>query len=77
MYLILHQNGLKTTKKRLKEWYTNNNIEIISEKELLKELVLYLYNEDNTRSYRTIAELCEEQGYDIKKDKVSKIIKEG
>ena len=74
---ILHQNGMKTTKKRLKEWYKNNNIEIISEKELLKELVLYLYNEDNTRSYRTIAELCEEQGYDIKKDKVSKIIKEG
>ena len=68
---------MKTTKKRIEDWYTKNNIEIISEKEIIKELVIYLKNEDNSRSYRTIAELCEEQGYDIKKDKVSKIIKEG
>jgi hypothetical protein len=72
---ILHQNGMKTTKKRLKEWYTNNNIEIVSDKDLLKELVLYLKNEDNSRGYKKIAKLCKEQGYDITPNTVKNILK--
>ena len=75
MYLILHKNGMKTTKKRLKEWYKNNNIEIISEKEIIKELVIYLKNEDNSRGYKKIANLCKEQGYDVPTNTVKNILK--
>jgi len=72
---LLHQNGIKTTKKRLKEWYTNNKIEIVSDKDLLKELVIYLKNEDNSRGYKKIAKLCKEQGYDITPNTVKNILK--
>ena len=71
----MHEAGLKTTKKRIEDWYTKNNIEIISEKEIIKELVIYLKNEDNSRGYKKIANLCKEQGYDVPPNTVKNILK--
>ena len=72
MYLILHQNGMKTTKKRLKEWLIRNNKPFKVKADETKKLIIQLKEEDPNRSYREISRICTERGLPVTKDTVTK-----
>lgn len=71
---LLHNNGMKTTKKRLIEWLIRNNKPFKVKAEETKKLIIQLKEEDPNRSYREISRICTEKGLPATKDTVKKTL---
>ena len=67
--------GIKTKKKTLINWLEDNGLEYITDKEYRNNLILSLYDEDNTRSIRNIIKVLKDN-YNIMvaKNTVRKVI---
>lgn len=71
---VLHDNGMKTTKKRLTEWLIRNNKPFKVKADETKKLIIQLKEEDPNRSYREISRICTERGLPVTKDTVKKTL---
>lgn len=68
--------GIKTTKKTLIKWLDSNNFEYVTKKDFRDKTIIYYYTEDSNRSSREISQLCKQDGVNVKKDTVIKVINE-
>ena len=71
----MKQNGVKITKSRLTAFCNKYNYNLPSESDIRDKRVLELYNKENIRSCRAIAEICNEEGIKVGKTTVSTIIR--
>ena len=67
--------GLNTTPKSLKAWLDVYGIPYQTNKDVRNELVLKLYDEDNTRSCRDIEELCKQNNISVSYRTILRLLK--
>lgn len=73
---LLKEKGINTTKSTLKNWCDECGYTCNTRKELRNKVILEVYNEDRSRSYREIEKIVNDRGYKVGDDTIMKIIKE-
>ena len=67
--------GIKTKKQTLERWLKSNGLNYVTNKEYKIQMIQYYYNEDNTRSVRTIQKLLKDNnGLSTSKDTIAEVI---
>lgn len=69
-------SGLKLTKKRLLQFCNEYELDLMTDKEIRNNKVLTLYRQNPNISLRKLEVLCKDNGINIKKDAISKILKD-
>lgn len=67
--------GVKTKKATLIKWLESNGLDYVTEKQYKRQMIQYYYNEDNTRSVRTIQQLLKDNNnISTSKDTIVEVI---
>lgn len=72
---IFKEYGIKTKKQTLIKWLKDNGLDYVTDKDQRNQMIIDLYNENNSRSSREIENLCRENGIKVGKDTILKVIK--